>query len=109
SERRKPQDGKIRLKLSKDKNLELRVATIPTSGGNEDVVMRILAASKPLPLDQMGMSERNLKAFVEIITKPYGLVLCVGPTGSGKTTTLHSALGHINTTDLNICTAGAPL
>ncbi len=109
SEKRKPQDGKIRLKLSKDKNLELRVATIPTSGGNEDVVMRILAASKPIPLAEMGMSERNLKSLLEVITKPYGLVLCVGPTGSGKTTTLHSALGHINTVDMKIWTAEDPV
>jgi type II secretory ATPase GspE/PulE/Tfp pilus assembly ATPase PilB-like protein len=109
SEKRKPQDGKIRLKLSRDKNLELRVATIPTSGGNEDVVMRILAASKPIPLVEMGMSERNLKAFIDTIKKPYGLVLCVGPTGSGKTTTLHSALGHINTTDMKIWTAEDPV
>jgi type II secretory ATPase GspE/PulE/Tfp pilus assembly ATPase PilB-like protein len=109
SEKRKPQDGKIRLKLSRDKNLELRVATIPTSGGNEDVVMRILAASKPIPLVEMGMSARNLKSFIDVIKKPYGLVLCVGPTGSGKTTTLHSALGHINTTDMKIWTAEDPV
>jgi type II secretory ATPase GspE/PulE/Tfp pilus assembly ATPase PilB-like protein len=109
AEKRKPQDGKIRLKMSKDKSLELRVATIPTANGNEDVVMRILAASKPLPLDQMGMSERNLTALKSIITKPYGLILCVGPTGSGKTTTLHSALGHINTVDMKIWTAEDPV
>ncbi len=108
AERRKPQDGKIKLKM-KDRNLELRVATIPTANGNEDVVMRILAASKPLPLDQMGMSERNLAALKSVITKPYGLVLCVGPTGSGKTTTLHSALGHINTVDMKIWTAEDPV
>jgi type II secretory ATPase GspE/PulE/Tfp pilus assembly ATPase PilB-like protein len=108
AERRKPQDGKIKLKM-KDRNLELRVATIPTANGNEDVVMRILAASKPLPLEQMGMSERNLASLRAVITKPYGLVLCVGPTGSGKTTTLHSALGAINTTDMKIWTAEDPV
>jgi type II secretory ATPase GspE/PulE/Tfp pilus assembly ATPase PilB-like protein len=77
--------------------------------GNEDVVMRILAASKPIPLDEMGMSERNLREMRVIIAKPYGLILCVGPTGSGKTTTLHSALGSINTTDMKIWTAEDPV
>jgi type II secretory ATPase GspE/PulE/Tfp pilus assembly ATPase PilB-like protein len=108
SERRKPQDGKIRFKYSKG-TIELRVATIPTANGNEDVVMRILAASKPLPLDKMGFSERNLTRFKEIIQKPYGICLVVGPTGSGKTTTLHSALGFINTEDMKIWTAEDPV
>ena len=89
--------------------IELRVATIPTSGGNEDVVMRILAASKPLPLDKMGFLERNLAEFKAILQKPYGICLVVGPTGSGKTTTLHSALGFINTEDMKIWTAEDPV
>jgi len=110
SEKRKPQDGKIRFKLPNNTIIELRVATVPTSGqGNEDVVMRILAASKPIPLDTIGMSPENLKAFKEIMQKPYGIVLCVGPTGSGKTTTLHSALGFINTEDMKIWTAEDPV
>ncbi|HVE71851.1 MAG TPA: GspE/PulE family protein [Thermoanaerobaculia bacterium] len=108
SEKRKPQDGKIRFKYSKG-TIELRVATIPTANQNEDVVMRLLAASKPLPLDKMGFSERNLTAFKEILTKPYGICLVVGPTGSGKTTTLHSALGFINTEDMKIWTAEDPV
>ncbi|HYC92921.1 MAG TPA: ATPase, T2SS/T4P/T4SS family [Thermoanaerobaculia bacterium] len=108
SEKRKPQDGKIRFKYSKG-TIELRVATIPTANQNEDVVMRILAASKPLPLDKMGFSERNLTAFKEILAKPYGICLVVGPTGSGKTTTLHSALGFINTEDMKIWTAEDPV
>jgi type II secretory ATPase GspE/PulE/Tfp pilus assembly ATPase PilB-like protein len=108
SEKRKPQDGKIRFKYSKG-TIELRVATIPTANQNEDVVMRILAASKPLHLDKMGFSERNLAAFKTILAKPYGIALVVGPTGSGKTTTLHSALGFINTVDMKIWTAEDPV
>jgi type II secretory ATPase GspE/PulE/Tfp pilus assembly ATPase PilB-like protein len=108
SERRKPQDGKIRFRMQA-KPIELRVATIPTVNGNEDVVMRILAGSKPIPLDQMGMAQRNLAELRSLMEKPYGLVLCVGPTGSGKTTTLHSALGSINTNDRKIWTAEDPV
>jgi type II secretory ATPase GspE/PulE/Tfp pilus assembly ATPase PilB-like protein len=109
AERRKPQDGKIKFKLSDSKEIELRVATIPTAGYNEDVVMRLLAASEPLPLDKMGFSDRNIAAIKEIATKPYGIILCVGPTGSGKTTTLHSVLGFINTPDIKIWTAEDPV
>jgi type II secretory ATPase GspE/PulE/Tfp pilus assembly ATPase PilB-like protein len=108
SEKRKPQDGKIRFKLA-DRQLELRVATIPSVNGNEDVVMRILAASKPLPLDKMGLSARNYDNLKRAVATPYGLVLCVGPTGSGKTTTLHSVLGHLNTLDTKIWTAEDPV
>jgi type II secretory ATPase GspE/PulE/Tfp pilus assembly ATPase PilB-like protein len=108
AEKRKPQDGKIRFRGPMG-TIELRVATIPTSGGNEDVVMRLLAASKPLPLDRMGFSERNLAEFKTILQKPYGICLVVGPTGSGKTTTLHSALGFINTEDMKIWTAEDPV
>src|SRR5687767_2274957 len=108
SERRKPQDGKIRFKYSKGV-IELRVATIPTANQNEDVVMRILAASKPLPIEKMGFSEYNLSNFKTILQKPYGICLVVGPTGSGKTTTLHSALGFINTEDMKIWTAEDPV
>jgi type II secretory ATPase GspE/PulE/Tfp pilus assembly ATPase PilB-like protein len=108
SERRKPQDGKIRFKLP-DRQLELRVATIPTVNGNEDVVMRILAASKPMPIDNMGLSARNLSELKRVAAQPYGLILCVGPTGSGKTTTLHSLLGYLNTPDMKIWTAEDPV
>ena len=109
AERRKPQDGKIKFKLSETKEIELRVATIPTAGYNEDVVMRLLAASEPLPLDKMGFSDRNLANIKEIAAKPYGIILCVGPTGSGKTTTLHSILGFINTPDIKIWTSEDPV
>jgi type II secretory ATPase GspE/PulE/Tfp pilus assembly ATPase PilB-like protein len=109
AERRKPQDGKIKFQLG-DRFIELRVATIPTSGaGNEDIVMRILAAEEPIPLDRLTMTPRNLREFRRLLDKPYGLILCVGPTGSGKTTTLHSALGAINTSDRKIWTAEDPV
>jgi type II secretory ATPase GspE/PulE/Tfp pilus assembly ATPase PilB-like protein len=109
AERRKPQDGKIKFRLPTDREIELRVATIPTANNNEDVVMRILAASEPMPMAQLQMTERNMQAFQHIIQRPYGLVLVVGPTGSGKTTTLHSALGHINTPERKIWTAEDPV
>ncbi|MFH2012245.1 MAG: GspE/PulE family protein [Pseudomonadota bacterium] len=109
AERRLPQDGKIKFKVRGGKEIELRVATLPTSGGTEDVVMRILAASEPIPLNKLGMSDRNLSSFKEIIQQPYGIVMVVGPTGSGKTTTLHSALGFINTPERKIWTAEDPV
>ncbi len=110
SERRKPQDGKINFaKFSAQHKLELRVATIPTNNNLEDVVMRILASAKPLPIDRLGLSEINLGWLKTAIARPYGMVLCVGPTGSGKTTTLHSALGHINTPEKKIWTAEDPV
>jgi type II secretory ATPase GspE/PulE/Tfp pilus assembly ATPase PilB-like protein len=108
SERRKPQDGKIRFKLA-EQPIELRVATIPSVNNNEDVVLRILAASKPMPLDRIGLSSRNLQGLNKVLAQPYGLMLCVGPTGSGKTTTLHSALGHLNRVDMKIWTAEDPV
>ena len=110
SERRKPQDGKINFaKFSPQHRLELRVATIPTQNGLEDVVMRILASAKPMPLDGIGLSEANLARFKQAMERPYGMVLCVGPTGSGKTTTLHSALGFINVPERKIWTAEDPI
>jgi len=109
SERRKPQDGKIKFKKFSPLDIELRVATIPTVGGEEDVVMRILAAGEPIPLDVIGFSERDYNLLLSMITKPYGIVLVVGPTGSGKTTTLHSALAHINKPETKIWTAEDPV
>ena len=109
AERRKPQDGKIKFKLPDSREIELRVATIPTAGGNEDIVMRILAASEPIPLDKLGMTDRNLREMKSIAAKPYGLILVVGPTGSGKTTSLHSVLGYINKPDRKIWTAEDPV
>jgi type II secretory ATPase GspE/PulE/Tfp pilus assembly ATPase PilB-like protein len=109
AERRKPQDGKIKFRLPNNREIELRVATIPTANSNEDVVMRILAASEPMPMAQLQLSERNIRAFQSIVQRPYGLILVVGPTGSGKTTTLHSALGFINTPERKIWTAEDPV
>ncbi len=109
SEKRLPQDGKIKFSKFAPLDIELRVATIPTAGQNEDVVMRILSAGKPLPLTAMGMSERNYGALIDMISMPYGIVLVVGPTGSGKTTTLHAALNYINTPEKKIWTAEDPV
>jgi type II secretory ATPase GspE/PulE/Tfp pilus assembly ATPase PilB-like protein len=109
AERRLPQDGKIKFRKYAPLDIELRVATIPTAGGNEDVVMRLLAAGEPMPLEKMAMSERNYKVFTEMIQKPYGIVLVVGPTGSGKTTTLHAALHFINKPETKIWTAEDPV
>ena len=110
SERRKPQDGKINFgKFVTGARLELRVATIPTSNGLEDAVLRLLASAKPIPLDSLGLSPDNLGHIKTASQRPYGMLLCVGPTGSGKTTTLHSVLGYINQPDRKIWTAEDPV
>src|SRR5216684_2873192 len=109
SEKRKPQDGKIKFKKFGPLDIELRVATIPSQGGVEDVVMRILAAGEPIPIDKLGLSPSNLPKLKETVSKPYGLFFVCGPTGSGKTTTLHSVLGFLNTPDTKIWTAEDPV
>ncbi|OQW83765.1 MAG: secretion system protein E [Proteobacteria bacterium ST_bin16] len=109
SEKRKPQDGKIKFRKFAPLDIELRVATIPSAGGLEDVVMRILAAGEPIPLDKMGFTEHNLEELKKIISKPYGLFFVCGPTGSGKTTTLHSVLKYLNRDDTKIWTAEDPV
>jgi len=109
SEKRKPQDGKIKFKKFGPLDIELRVATIPTAGGVEDVVMRILAAGEPIPLDKLGILPTNMERLKSCVTKPYGLFFVCGPTGSGKTTTLHSVLGSLNTVDTKIWTAEDPV
>ena len=109
SEKRKPQDGKIKFKKFGPLDIELRVATIPTAGGMEDVVMRILSAGEPIPLDKLGLLPANMERLKSCIAKPYGLFFVCGPTGSGKTTTLHSVLGSLNREDTKIWTAEDPV
>ena len=109
TERRLPQDGKIKFRRSRGVPIELRVATVPTQGGVEDVVMRILTTGETMPLEETGLSRRNHETMIDLITKPYGLALVVGPTGSGKTTTLHAALKHINSPEKKIWTAEDPV
>jgi type II secretory ATPase GspE/PulE/Tfp pilus assembly ATPase PilB-like protein len=109
SERRKPQDGKLDFQQFGPAKIELRVATIPTSNGLEDIVMRLLAASKPLPMEKLGLNPDAYNTIKKVTERPYGLILVCGPTGSGKTTTLHSLLGHINTPERKIWTAEDPI
>ncbi|MCG2583029.1 ATPase, T2SS/T4P/T4SS family [Massilia sp. TS11] len=109
SEKRKPQDGKIKFKKFGPLDIELRVATIPSAGGVEDIVMRILAAGEPIPLDKLGVLPFNLGRLKSAIEKPYGLFFVCGPTGSGKTTTLHSVLNYLNTPETKIWTAEDPV
>lgn len=109
SERRRPQDGKINFSNFSDIALELRVAVLPTHDNMEDVVMRLLASSKPIPLAQLGFLARDEAQIQKMSKRPYGLILACGPTGSGKTTTLHSLLSEINTGSRKIWTAEDPI
>ena len=107
AEKRLPQDGKCKLKV-RGKKLELRVATVPTVQG-ESAVLRILAAGSAMPLEKLNMTPANHKRVIELSAHPHGLFLVVGPTGSGKTTTLHAVLGHINKPERKIWTAEDPV
>jgi type II secretory ATPase GspE/PulE/Tfp pilus assembly ATPase PilB-like protein len=109
AESRKPQDGKIHHRLAGGREIELRVASLPTAGGNEDVVLRLLTAKEPMELGNMGLTPRTREAIEAIARKPYGIFLCVGPTGSGKTTTLHAVLKSINNDERKIWTAEDPI
>jgi len=109
SEKRRPQDGKIKFKKFGPLDIELRVATLPTAGSVEDVVMRILAAGEPIPMEKLGLLPHNLERLKAAVSKPYGLFFVCGPTGSGKTTTLHSVLKFLNTPDTKIWTAEDPV
>jgi len=109
TEHRKPQDGKIDFSRFGAAAVELRVATVPTTGGLEDVVMRVLAAAKPVPLNKLDLETGVLNSIRGLISKPHGLFIVCGPTGSGKTTTLHSLLAFLNTTERKIWTAEDPI
>ena len=109
AERRKPQDGKIAFRRFGPLDVELRIATVPTANGLEDVVMRVLVAASPKPIDELGFSAEALDSIKRLMSRPHGLFLVCGPTGSGKTTTLHSLLGFLNTPDVKIWTAEDPI
>jgi type IV pilus assembly protein PilB len=109
AERRLPQDGRIKMKFGKDKEMDFRVSVLPTLFG-EKVVMRLLDKSNlQLDMTKLGFEEKPLKEFKEAIHKPFGMVLVTGPTGSGKTTTLYSALSELNQISENISTAEDPV
>lgn len=109
AEKRRPQDGKIKFKRKGVPEFEIRVATLPTTGNFEDAVLRILAKAGAMKLEDMELGERNLNTLKEILDNPYGLILAVGPTGSGKTTTLHSALNYVKNPGIKIWTAEDPV
>lgn len=107
AEKRVPQDGKLAFRMQ-GKAVEVRVATIPTVAG-EGVVMRILAAGGAMPMEKLNMSPSNTEMLKTMVKKPHGILLVVGPTGSGKTTTLHAILGYLNTPEKKIWTAEDPV
>ena len=107
AEKRVPQDGKLAFKMN-GQLVEVRVATIPTVAG-EGVVMRLLASGGAMPIEKMNLAPTNLKRLEDMIKKPHGILLVVGPTGSGKTTTLHAILGYLNTPEKKIWTAEDPV
>ena len=109
SERRRSQDGRINFNEFEKLELELRVVTVPTRDGLEDIVMRLLAATEALPLAKLGLSPEQMTQVRDLIRKPYGLILAAGPTGSGKTTTLHSLVSEINEPGTKIWTAENPI
>ena len=109
AERRLPQDGRIKLKLGKGEEMDYRVSVLPTLFG-EKVVLRLLDKSNlQLDMTKLGFEDKSLKDFQEAIHKPFGMVLVTGPTGSGKTTTLYSAISELNKTTENISTAEDPV
>ena len=107
AEKRIPQDGRIRIRMA-GREIDLRVSTLPVRHG-ERVVMRILEKGEVFTLDGVGMEQRDLQEFRDMIRRPHGIILVTGPTGSGKTTTLYSALSEINAPDLNILTIEDPV
>ncbi|MDQ6959059.1 MAG: type IV-A pilus assembly ATPase PilB [Mariprofundaceae bacterium] len=109
SERRLPQDGRIKLRLSRAKTVDFRVSVLPTLFG-EKVVMRLLdPSSLQLDMTKLGYEEQSLRWFKEMIHQPYGMILVTGPTGSGKTVSLYSAVAELNQPGVNISTAEDPV
>ena len=109
AEHRRPQDGKINFSEFGGDALELRVSVMPTHDGMEDVVMRLLASARPLALASLGLQPRDAEAVARMSARSFGLILAAGPTGSGKTTTLHSLLAEVNTDRRKIWTAEDPI
>jgi len=109
TERREPQDGRIDMRRFSKRELELRVAVLPTVGGEEDVVMRVLSGAEPVSIARLGFSRDNHERMLGALRRPHGLILVCGPTGSGKTTTLHSLLAELNSPERKIWTAEDPV
>src|SRR5690606_13548680 len=109
AERRLPQDGRIKLKLGKGKEMDLRVSVCPPIWGEKTVLRLLDKSNLQLDMTKLGFDQKALDDFKWAISQPYGMVLVTGPTGSGKTTTLYSALTELNQTDTNISTAEDPV
>jgi type II secretory ATPase GspE/PulE/Tfp pilus assembly ATPase PilB-like protein len=109
SERRKAQDGKIRFRRPGAAELELRVATIPLNNGQEAAVLRLLSSARALPMEALGLEAETMRSLARVVEEPHGLILVCGPTGSGKTTTLHSLLALLNNGTRKIWTAEDPV
>ncbi|WP_160013166.1 type IV-A pilus assembly ATPase PilB [Pseudomonas sp. 8BK] len=109
SERRKPQDGRIKMRISKSKSIDFRVSTCPTLWG-EKIVMRILdSSSAQMGIDALGYEESQKELYMSALKQPQGMILVTGPTGSGKTVSLYTGLNILNTVDVNISTAEDPV
>ncbi|MFV7642652.1 type IV-A pilus assembly ATPase PilB [Shewanella algae] len=109
AERRVPQDGRIKMRLSRNKSIDFRVSTLPTLWG-EKIVMRILdSSSAQLGIEKLGYEEDQKQAYLEMLARPQGMILVTGPTGSGKTVSLYTGLNILNTEERNISTAEDPV
>jgi type IV pilus assembly protein PilB len=109
AERRLPQDGRIKLKLGRKREIDFRVSTLPTIFGEKTVLRLLDKANLNVDLTKLGFEEAAMDDFMGVLDKPYGMILVTGPTGSGKTTTLYSALTHLNKPGINIMTAEDPV